>query len=180
MRKFIKVISNCFIGLLIVILLCLLLISAFSKNSIFKIGNWSLFAINGNSMDDVIKDGDLIAVNRDIKSIYEKNDIVCYYSHSKNKVMIIAHQIVEVYEDDSNVLYLTKGINNDYDDETLVNHNEIIGEYKNFRIPLLGYVVRFSNTTWGYLCLVVLPLGVMSVIVTYELMKELSKKKEEK
>lgn len=180
MKKFIKIISSCFIGLLIVVLLSLLLISAFSKNSIFKVGNWSLFAINGNSMNPIIKDGDLIAVNRDIKSIYEKDDIVCYYSYSDDKVMIIAHQIVEVYEDGDTILYLTKGINNGYDDEVLVNHNEIIGEYKDFRIPLLGYVVRFSNTTWGYLCLVVLPLGVMSVIVTYELMKEISKKKEEK
>ena len=178
MKKFVKIISNCFIGLLVVMLLSLLLVSAFSKNSIFKVGNWSLFAINGNSMNPIIKDGDLITVNRDIKSIYEKDDIVCYYSD--NNVMIIAHQIVEVYEDGSTILYLTKGVNNDYNDEALVNHNEIIGEYKNFRIPLLGYVVRFSNTTWGYLCLVVLPLGVMSVIVTYELMKELSKKKEEK
>ena len=32
-----------------------------------------------------LKDGDLIAVNRDIKDIYEKDDIICYYSIVEDK-----------------------------------------------------------------------------------------------
>lgn len=180
MKKGIKICSNCLIGLLILLLSCLLVISAFSKDSIFTIGDYSFFEIRGNSMYPIIKDGDLITVNRDIKKEYDKKDIICYYSVVNDKTIIIAHEVVEKYYSDDEILYLTRGVNNDYDDEVLVNHDEIIGEYRDFKIPLLGYVVRLSGTRWGYFCLVVVPLGVMSVLVTYELMKEISKKKEEK
>lgn len=180
MKRLFRIVSNCFIWFLIIVLLSLLVINAFNKNLVFKIGNKSLFAISGDSMNPVIKDGDLIITKTDTKEVYQENDIVCYYSYDNNKVMIIAHQIVKVYRDDDKILYVTKGINNDYEDEHLVNHDEIIGEYIDFRIPLLGYIVKFSATTWGYFCLVVLPLGVLSVLVIYDFMKEVSKKKEEK
>lgn len=180
MRKGIKIVSNCFIGLLILLLIFIMIIGLFSKDSIVKFGNYSFFEIRGNSMYPELKDGDLIAVNRDIKDIYEKDDIICYYSIVEDKVIIIAHKVVDVYIDGSNILYLTEGVNNPNYDEELINHSEVIGEYKNFRVPLLGHVVRISNTKWGYLCLVVLPLGVMSTLVIYELMKEISKNKGEK
>ena len=180
MKRLFRIISSCFIWFLIIVLLFLLIINTFNKDSVFKIGGNALFAISGDSMNPVIKDGDLIVTSTKSKEKYQENDIICYYSYDNNKVMIIAHQIVKAYKDGDTILYITKGVNNDYEDEKLVNHNEIIGEYKNFRIPLLGYIVEFSGTAWGYLCLVILPLGVMSTVVIYELMKEVSKKKEEK
>ena len=64
-------------------------------------------------------------------------------------------------------------------DDDIVIHDEIIGEYRYFRVPLLGYVVRFANTRIGYLLLVLLPLGVMLTLSIYELIKEISSKKEE-
>lgn len=180
MKRAIKIISNCLISVLIIILLFLLVIRFFSKDSIFKVGGYSFFDVNGNSMNPVLKDGDYIAINRDKKDIYEIGDIVAFVLEEDGNDIIVAHEITNVIKNDYYIGYDTKGINNPNKDEGIVMHDEIIGEYKNFRVPLLGYVVRYSNTRVGYMVLVIIPLGVMFTIAMYELLKEISKKKEEK
>ena len=55
---------------------------------------------------------------------------------TKNNISTHTHVWFEVYE--------------------IVKHEEIIGEYTNFRIPFLGFVVGFARSTFGYLLLVVL------------------------
>ena len=55
-----------------------------------------------------------------------------------------------------------------------------LASVKTCKIPVLGYVVRASNTNIGYIFMVILPLGVMFTLAMYELLKELNKKKEEK
>ena len=179
MKKVAKIMSNCLIGVMIVVLLFLLVVSLFSKDSVFNIGGYSLLYINGDSMYPKLKDGDLIAINRNKRNIYEVGDVVSFVMNDENNNILVTHEIKEVISNDYYVGYVTQGINHNEDDGIVI-HDEIIGEYKGFRIPLLGYVVEFSNTRIGYLILVVVPLGVMSVIAIYELMKEVSKKKEEK
>lgn len=179
MKKFIKITSNCLIGVMTTLLLFLLIISSFSKDSVFNIGGYSLLYVSGDSMYPKLKDGDFIVINRNKKDVYDVKDIVSFMMIEDNKTILVTHEIKEVIENDYYIGYVTQGINHNEDDGVVI-HNEIIGEYKGFRIPLLGYVVKFSNTRIGYLVLVVVPLGIMSVIAIYELMKEVSKKKGEK
>ena len=180
MKKVIKIISNCLISVLIVILLFLLVVRFISKDSLFKVGDYSFFDVNGNSMSPILKDGDYIAINMDKKDIYEVDDIVAFVLEEDDYKIIVAHKIVEVIENDYYVGYITKGVNNENNDVGIVMHDEIVGEYKDFKIPVLGYVVRASNTNIGYIFMVILPLGVMFTLAMYELLKELNKKKEEK
>ena len=42
-------------------------------------------------------------------------------------------------------------VNNNYQDNKCVRPEQIIGEYKGFRIPLLGYFISFANTRIGYI-----------------------------
>ena len=179
MKKVIKIVSNCLISVMIVVLLFLLIVSSFSKDSVFNIGGYSLLYVNGDSMYPKLRDGDLIVIDRNKKDIYDVKDIVSFVMSDENKNILVTHEIKEVISNDYYVGYITQGINHDEDDGVVI-HDEIIGEYRGFRIPLLGHVVKFSNTRIGYLVLVLIPLGIMSVIAIYELMKEVSKKKEEK
>ena len=179
MKKILSIVSNCLVCVLIFILLMLLFINfSSSDKSPFKFGNYSLLDVNGVSMNPVIKEGDLIAIDRRIKDKYEVDDVISFYSVKEGNVIVVTHKI-ETVIDDNGFKYITKGVNNDYQDKNIVKHAEIIGEYKGFRIPLIGYVVNFSRTTIGYWLLVVLPLGLVFVFVIYELIKEVEKKKGE-
>ena len=180
MKKLIKICSNCLIVLCAFCLLLLLFINFSSnKGEFIKIGKYSFLDVNGDSMYPKIKDGDYIAINMNVKEKYEKGDIVSFVYSSPDGKFIVTHEIVEVINNEETYMYVTKGINNDENDENTLTNSEIIGKYMNFRIPLLGYVVRFSRTQLGYFLLVVVPLGLMLLISTYELIKELSKKKGE-
>lgn len=124
-----------------------------------------------------LKNGYLIAIDRNIKDKYEVGDIISFVS-SNNKT-IITHEIVDVSEFDGETRYLTKGINNTNIDDDYVINQQIIGEYKGFKIPVIGYISIFASTNVGYLLLVIVPLGLIFVFLTIELIKEVNKKKGE-
>ena len=55
MRKTLRIISNCLLGVIITFLLFIVLFNFFSKNDIGEIGNYSFFDVNGDSMYPKIK-----------------------------------------------------------------------------------------------------------------------------
>ena len=178
MKRFIKIVSNCCVSLLVLVFLSLLFVNFTSKDDgVSKIGRYSFFNVDGDSMYPKIKDGDFIAINRNIKEKYNVGDVVSFYHEINEGYIIVTHKIVYVEENDNSIRYVTKGVNNKENDEKLITGNEIIGEYTNFRIPLLGYVVEFARTNVGYLVLIVIPLGLVLLVSTCELLKELEKRK---
>ena len=180
MKKIVKVISNCLVGLFIVILLILLLMNFSSKDDgIAKFGSYSLLDVNGDSMKPKLKNGDLIAIDRNVKEKYSVGDIVSFVVKVDDQYMIVTHRIETVEVINDMARYTTKGINNDEIDKWIIKNDEIIGEYKGFKVPLIGYLVRGARTEVGYLLLVVIPLGVILLLAIYELIKEISKKKGE-
>lgn len=175
--KVIKVIGNCLFGLIAISLLIILFFTFVNRgNDIPRIGNYSVLEVEGTSMHPTIKNGDLIAIDRRVKEKYEVGDIVSFVIEDGS---IITHEIIKVDDTIQNVRYYTKGENNNYQDNDYIEIKHIIGEYKGFRIPLLGYVVGFGSTPIGYTLLVILPLGVMVTLIVKELLKEISKKRGE-
>ena len=180
MKKIIKIIINCFVSLLIVFVSLLLIVSFFSNDDeVLKVGDYSFLSVRGESMDPVIKDGDYIVINREGKDKYKEGDIICYLHEINYSYILVTHEITKVIEDDSEIKYVTKGVNVSSNDDWYVKEDEIIGEYEGVRIPIVGHVIDYSNTSIGYLLLVVCPLGIISFICIYEFVKELDKKKGE-
>lgn len=178
MKKIVKIISNCLVCFLSIFLLCLIIINFSSnKEGFMKVGKYSLFYVEGNSMYPEIRDGDFIAVNTEVKSKYNEGDIISFYYEINEGYIIITHKVVRVEENGYSYKYITEGINNDEIDEKVVLSEQIIGEYSNFRIPLLGHLVEFGRNTIGYLILVVTPLGLVLLFSIYELIKEIDKSK---
>lgn len=175
--KTLKIVSNCLFGLVVVILFSLLILTSFSKDKVLpKVGNYSIMEVNGNSMHPVIKNGDLIVICREEKEFYEIRDIVSFVMDDGS---ITTHEIVDKELVDDEYRYYTKGVNNNYQDNDYINKKQIIGIYKGFRIPLLGYLVGFSKTKIGYFTLVVIPLGIIFIVLANELIKEVKKKRGE-
>lgn len=174
--KILKIISNCFVSLLIVMMLILLFFAFSSKdNGITKFGKYSLLDVNGNSMKPLINDGDLIVIDTRVKETYEVGDVISFVKKVEGKMIVVTHEIVDVIYSG----YVTEGQNNDEVDDWVVYSDEIVGEYTGFRIPFIGYIIEFSRTQVGYLLLIVLPLGLICFISIYELIRELGNKKGE-
>ncbi len=78
----------------------------------------------------------IIKTNQEI-NLY---DVVCYKKDNK----LIIHRVIEIKDNG----YITRGDANNISDE-LVNSNDIIGVYNNVRIPYLGYIVFYLQSSYG-------------------------------
>ncbi len=173
MKKIFKITVNILFYIVTIGLLILLSISFFSKDNLVKIGKYSLLDVQGTSMYPELKHGDLIAIDRTKKDKYEKGDIVSFVMDDGT---IITHEIIKVLEGDDGYHYYTKGTNNNYQDNDYIEIKQIVGEYKGFRVPIVGYIVEFAESTIGYIILVILPLGGILGYFIWQLVIEIRKK----
>lgn len=77
-----------------------------------------------------------------------------------------SHRIIEVQGSGDSVVYVTRGDNNAGEDTEPIAWNYVICKYTGTRLPGLGKVLDFLQTSTGFLVVIVLPLV---VFFAYEL-----------
>jgi len=112
------------------------------------------FVVLSGSMEPAMSPGDAIIVREVGPEEIEERDVITYQTDSDTPT---THRVIDVVERDGSLTYQTKGDANEDADPGSVSPDQVIGEVL-FVIPLLGYVVRFVNTTVGFAALVVVPL----------------------
>lgn len=133
-------------------------------------------SVQTDSMVGVFNPGDLIFVKKmDINETYDLNvgDIITFKTSediNKNGKFddLNSHEIVRIENEGTlDVKYITRGRNANIteDDKDPVRPANIIAIYQDFRIPLLGAVVDFLKTQWGFGIFVVIP--VLALFVYY-------------
>lgn len=170
-KKVLKYISYIFISLIFIGYVAVIAINTLNKEPLFKMGNYYVMHVNSDSMSPTINTGDLIFVKSNTKQKYQQGDIVVFYWEEGTNYIPTIHMIEEiVYDSAGNFLYYrTKGINNPIMDDKILGSSDIIGEYEGCKVPFIGYIGIFSETELGYWLLVVLPMGIIFLISTYQL-----------
>jgi signal peptidase len=72
------------------------------------------------------------------------------------------HRIVEIYDGGGYWIFQTKGDNNTLEDPLTVHESEVVAQYK-FRIPGIGKVFNYLQTSTGFLLVVVLPVFIFFI-----------------
>ena len=117
-----------------------------------------LYNIISQSMEPNINVYDVV-VDKSIKDIKEikENDVITFISKSPISYnYIITHRIIDVYETEYGVAFLTKGDNNKLADEALVYEDQILGKMI-FKIPGLGKIQTFLAYKGIWLFIVLIP-----------------------
>ncbi len=138
---------------------------------------FNAYVIISPSMVPAIKVQDAVVVMRTDVNKLKKNDIITFDSKDpRYDGITITHRIVGIENKGSdNVLFRTKGDNNNTEDTALVNGKNIYGKVI-LRIPKIGYIQYFLSQTYGWVLAVVVPcLG----IIIYDIMKLIKTIKEE-
>ena len=172
--KILKLVCNCLFMCIIVSLFLMIYLSFNRDDDIPVINGSSILVVKGESMYPILKNGDLIFIDRKDKRGYGINDIVSYYIED----IIVTHKIVDIKENNGEIRYYTKGINNVNQDKYYITNDQIIGEYKGIKVPMIGYISILASTNLGYLLLVVVPLGLVFILLVIEVMKEITKRGE--
>lgn len=115
-------------------------------------------SIQTDSMYPKFKPGDLIIDTR-VKDPSElrKGDIITYWTVINGERVLNTHRIVNIYDGGDYLIFETKGDNNTAADPLTVHESEIVGKYQ-FRIPAVGKVFDYLQTSKGFLLIVVIPV----------------------
>lgn len=134
---------------LAVILGVLSILNIFAKSPL------RVFTVLSGSMRPKIKEGSVIIVNRKLRD-FKINDVITFINPN-NQEENITHRIIEEERAKNQIFYKTRGDANNTADLWKIRKEAIFGKVV-FCIPLLGYLIDYSQTKIGVILLIDLPL----------------------
>ncbi|MBC8080473.1 MAG: signal peptidase I [Gorillibacterium sp.] len=143
---------------LFLIMLFLAVISMASKGEPTLFG-YQLKVVLSGSMEPGIKTGSIIAVKtgRDMNRLAE-GDVITFQEMVNEEKRLITHRILNVTKQPTGqVLYQTKGDNNDNPDSKLVLSQNVVAVYTGFTLPYVGFLLNFFKSKIGNVLILIIP-----------------------
>lgn len=119
-----------------------------------EVFGYQIKTVLSGSMEPEFKTGSIIAVKPGgDMTRFKDGDVITFMEEDR----LITHRVIEVVHSGENVMYRTKGDNNDAPDRNLVLSDNVVAEYKGFTIPYVGYIASFAQSKEGGALLLILP-----------------------
>lgn len=155
----------CALLLPVLIVNCTMIVKSWiNKDEVPTFGGYAPLIVLSDSMSPEIKAGDIIVCKAISAEEVEVGDVISFYDPASKGSGVVTHKVQSINEENGKLTFTTYGINNfnangtnKLDDEAAPAKN-LIGEYTGVRIPLLGRVALFMQTTGGLIVCVLLPL----------------------
>lgn len=158
----------CVILLPILILNITLIIRGYTdKDNIPSLGGVFPLIVLTDSMNPEIQGGDLIFCKQVDTNSIAVGDIIAFFDPASSGSAVLTHRVTEITEKDGKLAFKTKGDANNTEDELPVLAEKVVGTYS-FRIPQVGRVAMFMQTTLGLIVCVILP---MTLLIGYEVIR---------
>ena len=145
---------------ILIINLTLIAKSYLNKDEVPSLGGVFPMIVLTDSMYPEIASGDLIICNTAEADEIQVNDVISFFDPMGSGNSVVTHRVLEVIAEDGQLSFRTKGDNNNAEDQVLVPQDNLVGVYRS-RIPGLGNVAMFMQTTPGLILCVVCPVLLM-------------------
>ena len=119
------------------------------------------------SMYPEIHSGDLIICHTEDAENVKEGDIISFFDPAGNGTSIVTHRVTEVTTEGGELAFRTKGDANNVEDSMPVPADKLVAVYRN-RIPNMGNVAMFMQTTTGLIVCVVCPI---LLLVGYDMIR---------
>ena len=147
--------------------LTLIIKSYTNKDDVPSLGGYLPLIVLTDSMYPEIHGGDLIICHKGEPEEVQEGDIIAYFDPAGNGTTIVSHRVVKVTEKDGEISYITKGDANNTEDMFPVTEDDLVGVYIK-RIPGVGNVAMFMQSTTGLIVCVLLPI---ILLVAYDIIR---------
>jgi signal peptidase len=128
------------------------------------------FVVVSGSMKPTLSLGDVIVVEEVPPGEIERGDVITY-AEGRAGTPPTTHRVVEIRRTEAGPRFVTKGDANEEPDPSAIEPDRVIGA-RSLVIPYVGHVIRFANTTTGFLALVVAPLGLLMLSELRSVLRE--------
>jgi len=115
------------------------------------------FSIQTESMYPTFEPGDLIIATAPDTEELRNGDIITYWTVINGERVLNTHRITDIYDGGTHLIFATKGDNNTSADALTVHESEVVGKFA-MRIPGVGKVFDFLQTSTGFFLIIVLPV----------------------
>ena len=143
---------------LLIVNVTLIIKSYTNPEEVPKLGGYAPMIVLSPSMEPSIKKGDLIFVKTIDASEVQVDDVITFFDAELGDGKITTHKVIEKYEENGTLYFRTKGDNNNSADRLPVPAGDLVGIYTGFRLPGMGSVAMFMQTTAGLIVCVFVPL----------------------
>lgn len=158
----------CVILVPILIINCTLIIKSYvNKEEVPNIGGTFPLIVLTDSMYPEIESGDLIICYQENPENIKEKDIIAFFDPAGNGTSIVSHRVIELVEEDDEIKWRTKGDANNTEDKLLVSQDDLVGVYQT-RIPAVGNVAIFMQSSTGLIVCVILPI---ILLVGYDIIR---------
>ena len=159
----------CCILLPILIVNVTLIIKGFTSDSVPSFGNNIPMIVLTESMEDEIMAGDFIVVKTCEAKDVKEGDVISFIDPAMDGTKITTHRVTKVtVNDDGSIEWETKGDNNIIGDTLKVPEGNLVGRWEGFRIPFLGRLAIFMQTTPGLIICVFVPI---LLVIGYDVLR---------
>ena len=150
------------------IILCIILIPVLITNitlviksytapdDVPSIGGYMPMIVLTDSMHPEIKGGDLVVIKSVDAEDIKVGDVITFFDPNSKSKTTTTHRVIEIKTVDGELTFVTQGDANSGADGDIPATN-LVGLYQ-FRVPLMGKVAMFMQTTVGLVICVVVPL----------------------
>lgn len=152
---------------ILIINLTLIVKSYVNEDEVPSLGGVFPLIVLTDSMYPQIKSGDLIICNTAEAPEIAVGDVISFFDPMGSGTSVVTHRVLEVVTEDGEISFRTKGDNNNAEDQVLVPQKNLIGIYRS-RVPAMGNVAMFMQTTPGLIVCVVCPVLLM---VGYDMLR---------
>ena len=162
MGKLNKVVSIIILIILIPILFVngVILVNSFiHPDEIPSFFGWKPFIVLSGSMETEIDAGDVAVVRETDTASLKKGDIIAF----KSGEIVITHRIYDIIQEEGETRYITKGDNNNAEDNGYVLPEQIEGVYQ-FKISRLGNIEMFIQTPIGMIVFLSIPFIILVLV----------------
>lgn len=170
--KIVKIVSYCLFGFVICISLFLVAMRFMGENpSIF---GYSCYYVLTTSMEPEIMAGDMIIGKSVDPEELQVGDVITYMGETGSfKDKIVTHKIIEINDD----VFVTQGVANDIPDPAIYS-SQIMSRYIT-TVPLMGKLFSIINSKFGFVFLIIMPLGLLIINEISIIVKAVKEEKEE-
>ncbi len=161
-QKTLTIVGIVLCALLIPILVinCILIVKSWvNKDEIPNIGGRTPLIVLTDSMDPKIKSGDVIICQEIDGEDVREGFVIAFFDPASKNDTVVTHRVVDIEEKDGILYFQTKGDANNDVDKIWVAETALIGVWKGFRLPLIGHIALFMQTTGGLLVCILVPLA---------------------
>ncbi len=165
----------------VLIVNCTMIVKSWiNEDEVPTFGGHAPLIVLSDSMVPQIKTGDIIICKVISAEEVEVGDVISFYDPASKGTSVVTHKVKSINEEDGKLTFTTYGINNfnadgtNKVDDKAVPAKNLIGEYTGVRIPIVGHVALFMQTTGGLIVCVLLPL---LLLIGFDILK---RRKQEK